>query len=263
MAEWAGDDPAVQAAGTARAESKATSTAQALAQATLDARPTETSVPTHTPLPTATLIPTATPTASMTVDPFFTPPTPTPTVTPTETPTPTNTSTYTTTPTSTNTATHTPTSTVTTTPTVTFTPTIAPTSIPESAGVTDWAIYDGQYLGVREIAWDTYLGYFTPENGKIFVSFYIVAINLSDTETSFFDWDLSLVDGGGEITGGASLARKEPSFSSCTLLPGGKCEGWWTTIIWDRPDVKTNLILRWDPCLIFCDVEFYPLPISQ
>lgn len=248
---WAGNDPAVQATGTARAEGRITGTAIGFAQATEDARPTETLTPTSTASPTDTPTRTSTPTPTHTIDPFYTPPTPTETPLPTSTPTPTLTFTPT--------ATHTSTSTPTVTPT--FTPTATP--IPETAGLSDWAIHDGQHLGIMDISWDNYLSYFRPDEGKIYVSLYIVAINLSDSEGTFFESNLSLVDGGGQVTGGVIFGEKEPAFSTCTVLPGGKCEGWWTTMIWDRPEVRQTLILRWDPCLIFCEVDFYELPIQQ
>lgn len=114
-------------------------------------------------------------------------------------------------------------------------------------------------VGVRDIAFNKYLGYYRAEQGKIYVSLYIVAINGSDRETSFFDDDFALVDGGGEVTGGVIFGRKEPEFSSCTIKPGGVCEGWWTTMIWDRPEVKDKLTFRWDPCLLFCSAMETPI----
>lgn len=107
-------------------------------------------------------------------------------------------------------------------------------------------------IGVREIVFSKYLGYFRPETGKIFVSLYVVAINQSGEEKSFLESDLALVDGGGEISGSVIFGDKEPEFSSCTLKPGGNCEGWWTTVIWDKPEVKDKLSFRWNPCWVFC-----------
>jgi hypothetical protein len=101
-------------------------------------------------------------------------------------------------------------------------------------------------VGVREIAWSNYLGYYRPEKGKIYVSLYVIAINNSDSETTFFSDDFALVDGGGEVSGEVIFGEQEPSFSTCTVKPGGVCEGWWTTMIWDRPEVKKNLVFRWD-----------------
>lgn len=80
-----------------------------------------------------------------------------------------------------------------------------------------------------------------------------MAINYSDSTYTFSVSDLGLVDGGGEITSGVIFGSVEPEYDSCTVKPGGKCEGWWTTMIWDRPEVKENLRFRWDPCLLFCD----------
>lgn len=153
------------------------------------------------------------------------------------------------------------------TPTITFTPTktqtatISPTPIPSTAGASDWISYDDKLIGVRKIVFSNYLGYFVPETGKIFVSIYVVAINNTDSEYTFSKSDLKLVDGGGQITSGVIFAEKEPSFSGCTMKPGGTCEGWWTTMIWDRPDVKNSLIFRWDPCLLFCSPM--EIPINQ
>jgi hypothetical protein len=196
--------------------------------------------------PTLTLSPTSTPTITdtPTIDPFFTPPTPTSTATFTLTATVTRTPTKTPLPTKTNTPTKTQ------IPSRTPISTRTPTIIPSVAGVSDWISYQDKLIGVREIVFSNYLGYFVPETGKIFVSLYVVAINNSTQEYTFSD--LELVDGGGEITYGVVLAKKEPSFSSCTIKPGGTCEGWWTTMIWNRPEVKSNLKFRWNPCLILC-----------
>jgi uncharacterized protein YraI len=173
---------------------------------------------------------------------------PTPTVTPTSTSTPT----ATTTPSPTLTPTNTTTPTNTPSPTNTPTPTVTPTPIPNNAGVSEWIHHEGMLVGVREIRWNTSLGYFTPDTDKIYISLYIVAINQSDTTQSFYDLDFSLIDGGGEITGGVIFGSISPEFDSCTVLPGGTCEGWWTTMIWDRPEVRQDLTFQWDPCLVFC-----------
>lgn len=234
LAEIAGRDPGVQATGTARAVARITETSQALSLVQLTPSPTLAASATKVPVFTATqtLIPTKE------ASPL---PSPSNTRVPESTVAPTATN----------------------IPTLTNTPTITNTPFPSTAGISDWAVYNDGYLGVQEIAFDKFLGYYSPESGKIFVSLYVVAFNMSASEVAFSDFDFSLVDGGGEVTSGALLASKEPSFSTCTILPGGKCEGWWTTIIWDRPEVKQNLVFRWDPCLIFCEVDFYALPISQ
>lgn len=159
---------------------------------------------------------------------------------------PTDTPPQTSTPSPTSTPTNTP------TPTATPTPTIAPTAIPDTAGLTNWMLYDGMQVGVREMRWNNSLGYFRPEDGKIYVSVYIVAINLSEQTQTFSPSDFSLVDGGGQITGGVIFGEIEPEFSSCTVRTNGVCEGWWTTQIWNRPEVKENLSFRWSPCLVMC-----------
>jgi hypothetical protein len=189
----------------------------------------------QTPESTKTITPTSSKTPTETLDPSITPPTSTAS------------------PTTTETATHTSTYTITPTPTQTRTPTVTPTLIPTDAGISRWMVHDSVYVGVRDIDWNYYLGYYRAETGKIYVSLYIKVINNSDTETTVFWSDLSLIDGGGEISGGVIFGELEPAFSTCTLRPGGSCEGWWTTMIWDRPDVKNNLTLRWDPCFFNCD----------
>jgi hypothetical protein len=244
---WASSNPGYQATGTSRSQERLTGTAQMISLLTQASLPTSTvtATNTHTVIPSSTATKTNTPTE--TLDPSFTPPTPTLTVPPTITPSPTRTNTSTQTPTNTATPTNTH------TPTKTSTPTNTPTPIPPSAGVSDWILYEGNMIGVREIAWDTYLGYFRAEQGKIYVSLYIVAINNSNSTKAFDESDFSLIDGGGEITHGVIFGRKEPEFGSCQIIPGGACEGWWTTMIWNKPEVKGDLTFRWDPCLIFCD----------
>ena len=127
------------------------------------------------------------------------------------------------------------------------------TPISPAAGISNWITYEGKKVGIRDISWNKYLSYYRPDAGKIYVSLYIVAVNESGSETTFFDDDFALVDGGGEITGGVIFGHKEPEFNTCTVKPGGTCEGWWTTMIWDRPEVREDLYFRWDPCLLFCD----------
>lgn len=245
----ASSSPSVQATGTARIESKVASTRIAAETATNAAMQTENTIPTATKLPSLTV----TITATNTVDPSITPPTPTSTSTATLTSTATATAKATATATKTSTSTQTP------IPSKTPTVTSTPTTIPDNAGVTDWLVYEGKRIGVREIIFNNYLGYYRPDSGKIFVSLYIIAINESTSETSFFGNDLHLVDGGGEITHGVLLADKSPDFSTCTLKPGGSCEGWWTTMIWNRPEVRDNLFFRWDPCLLFCSAMETPI----
>jgi len=184
---------------------------------------------------TETLTPTLTLTSTKTLAPTITW-TPTETLTPTITLTPTLTFT----------------STKTFTPTLTKTPTKSPTPTPLPAGLSDWLIYDGIKVGVKDIAFNKYLGYYSAEQGKIYVSIYLVAYNISASEESIFDSDIALVDGRGEITSGVLFGRKSPEFTSCTLKPGGSCEGWWTTMIWDSPETKENLIFRWSPCWFSC-----------
>lgn len=237
LGKWAGSDPKVQATTTARSVARMTGTAIAMVNATGSAIPTSTT--SQTARPTNTIIPSKTPTE--TIDPLFTPPTSTSTATNTPTATASNTPTITPSPTKTSTPTKTPTA------------TIGPTPIPTDAGMSTWIIHDSTYVGVRDLSWDKYLGYFRAEEGKIFVSVYIVVINMGDTEKSVLESDFSLIDGGGQITSGVFFAEKEPKFSGCTLTPGGSCEGWWTTMIVDNPQVRGNLTLRWDPCLLFCD----------
>lgn len=122
-----------------------------------------------------------------------------------------------------------------------------PTTIPDNAGASEWLYYVGEQVGVREIAWDKYLSSRKPDKGKIYLSIYVVAINNTDVEVSFYPSDFGVVDGGGEVHGRVIFAEKEPRFSPCIIRPGGTCEGWWTTQIWDRPDVKEDLLFQWTP----------------
>jgi len=133
------------------------------------------------------------------------------------------------------------------TPTLEPTATITKTPIPKTAGHSDWIEYEDTKVGVREISWNSWLGYFRPEKGKIYYSIYIIAINLSDKTVNFNPYDFSVVDGGGEIHSQVIFAKIEPDFDSCTVRQGGVCEGWWTTFIWDRPEVKKNLIIKYEP----------------
>jgi hypothetical protein len=113
-------------------------------------------------------------------------------------------------------------------------------------------VYDDMQVGIQEMRWDTSLGYFRPEEGKIYLSVYIIAINLSEQTQTFNPSDFSLIGGGGQISGNVIFGELDPTFSSCTVRPTGACEGWWTTMIWDRPEVKSNLSFKWSPCLITC-----------
>ncbi|MCI0395301.1 MAG: SH3 domain-containing protein [Chloroflexi bacterium] len=156
------------------------------------------------------------------------------------------------TPTPTKTSSPTSTLTPTPTPTITRTPIPSPTPIPETAGASNWLLYEGLWVGVREIRWNTSLGYFRPDAGKIYLSLYVVAINLSNQTQTFYSGDFALIDGGGQVSGQVIFGSIDPEFSSCTVRSGGACEGWWTTMIWDRPEVRANLTFQWNPCLIMC-----------
>ena len=158
-------------------------------------------------------------------------------------------------PTETLTPTLTPTPSQTFTPTLTKTPTKSPTPTPLPAGLSDWLIYDGIKVGVADISFNRYLGYFSADQGKIYVSIYLVAYNESSYEQRISEDDIALVDGRGVITSGVLFGEKNTSFDGCTLKPGGSCEGWWTTMIWDSPETKENLVFRWSPCF-FCSGPF-------
>ncbi len=219
--------PSYKGTQTAKVNSRITATWQYFAKQTQDSMPTNTFEPTWT---ATDALP---PTATNTLDPSITPPTATRTGTNTSTPT------------------RTATSTKTLTPTKTFTLPPTYTPIPETAGITAWLIKDGQLLGIQKLSWDKYISFFVPEKGKIFISLYVIALNTTDQEVTFSSSSFELIDGGGEVTSGV-IYGKDPTFGSCTIQPGGKCEGWWTTEVWDRPEVKASLTFRWDPCLLLC-----------
>lgn len=165
---------------------------------------------------------------------------PTRTLAPSRTPTPTSTPTQTATPTETQTPGP--------SPTPTATRTRLPTSTPDySAGMTKWLVYEGQQVGVNDIAWSYSLDYYRPERGKIFVSIYVLAANIGTDVETVNPLDFGLVDGGKQIHGELMFGDREPRFSLCTVKPGGVCEGWWTTSIWDTPEVRSNLYFRWSP----------------
>lgn len=124
------------------------------------------------------------------------------------------------------------------------TPTPSPT--PEWAGASRWILHEGQLVGVQEIAWSYRIDRYIPEEGKIFVSLYIVAMNNGSGEVTFSPDDFGLVDGAGEIHGRLVSGAKEPEFPVCTVEPSGGCEGWWTAAIRDLPEVTGDLYLRWD-----------------
>jgi hypothetical protein len=135
-------------------------------------------------------------------------------------------------------------------PDLTQTPSVTP--IPDSAGLTEWMVYKNLYVGVKDISWDYYFGYFVPEKGEVFLSLYIIAINNSNSSQTFKEGDFGVIDGNKNLQGHTLFSSKEPSFGRCTVRSGGKCEGWWSTIVLDQPDVKENITLFWDPCL-FCE----------
>lgn len=132
------------------------------------------------------------------------------------------------------------------------TETVEPTATP-ALGASVWMNNGGARAGVDKIRWDYSLGYYRADSQKIFLSLYIIVENLSGETESFTEDDFSVIDGGGEITGVMLFSEIEPSFGYCTVLDGGRCEGWWTTMIWDRPESRENLRLEWTPCWIFCD----------
>jgi hypothetical protein len=135
-----------------------------------------------------------------------------------------------------------------------------PTSTPNTAGATAWLTYKGQQVGIREIAWGYRLDYYRPEEGQIFLSVYIIGVNIGTSEETFNPLDFELVDGGGEVHSYLMFAEKEPSFHLCTVKAGGVCEGWWTTSIWDRDAVKADLTFRWVPSFWDSPIE---TPIIQ
>ena len=118
------------------------------------------------------------------------------------------TSTETLTPTITLTPTETLIPTETLTPTITLTPAQSPTPTPLPAGLSDWLIYDGIKVGVADISFNRYLGYFSTDQGKTYVSIYLVAHNASSEEHTILDYYIELVDERGEITSGVLFGEK-------------------------------------------------------
>jgi len=148
------------------------------------------------------------------------------------------------------TATTGPTSTPAPTDTPGPTDTPEPTPTPNWAGVTEWLFSDGLRVGVTQMEWGNSIGgIWRPDEEKLFLSLYIVAVNESTIERSFSASDFGIVDGSGQV-GGLLIASKEPEFKSvCTVIPGGVCEGWWTTQMFDREETRANLVFRWNPGL--------------
>lgn len=139
-------------------------------------------------------------------------------------------------------------------------PTPSPTPFPTSASRSEWMTYNGLYVGVEDIRWNYSLRYWRAEKEKIYVSVYIKAINLSNSHKTFYASDFGLIDGGNLAHSNVIFGEVEPTFSTCSALPGGLCEGWWTTMIWDRPESRKNLQLVWEPCFL-CSAT--STPISQ
>lgn len=130
------------------------------------------------------------------------------------------------------------------------------------AGASQWLIYRDRQVGVTKSSWNSNLGFFRAETGKILISFYIVAKNIGDHILNFGPDDFGLVDGGGEISGRAIGPEKEPTFSHCDIKVGGTCEGWWTTQIWNRPAVTGQLVLQWNPGSILDSTQELTLTVK-
>lgn len=140
-------------------------------------------------------------------------------------------------------------------PTPTESPLPSPTGTPNWAGASEWLEKDGRVVGVKEVWWGRSLALSEADTGKTFVSLYILAVNNTNVEWLFDDGDFKIIDGGGEIHNALIYPSKEPEFGSCKIQTGGTCEGWWTTQIWNRDEVKAALTLRWDPGLFDFEIE--------
>ena len=144
-------------------------------------------------------------------------------------------------------------------------PTLVPLStlnIPAAPMFTDWLFKEGQLVGIRDLAWNTKLGMTVPEQGRIYLSIYIITKNTGSGEKDFFVDDFEIVDGGNEVNRSVLFGNLEPGFNTCTIGPGGICEGWWTTMIWDRPEARQNLRLRWKPSWFASGMETPIFPES-
>lgn len=130
-------------------------------------------------------------------------------------------------------------------PSATTKPTKAPSATPESAGASAWLEHDGRVIGVKDVAWDKSTGIYRAETGKILMSVYLIGINQGDGEANFNPFEFEVVDGTGQINTKNWIGEKEPTFSSCSVVAHGTCQGWWTSQVIDTPEVRTKLTLRW------------------
>lgn len=148
-------------------------------------------------------------------------------------------------------------------PEITSEPTLTsviPSPTPELMGVTIWLEYESKRVGVKEIRFASSAGNYRAESGKTFISLYIIAENHSDSDWSFSPIGFSIVDGGGQVNGRLLIEPREPEFEPCQVIAGGMCEGWWTTEIFDRENVKENLVFRWSIGALYPTLE---TPIVQ
>jgi hypothetical protein len=143
-----------------------------------------------------------------------------------------------------------PTEAVATAAPVTSTPTpddATSTPLTPDAGASAWLTDGGRRLGVREIAWDTALNGYVVDEGSIYLSLYIVAETTTESSATFNGLEISVVDGEGGVHTTLIIERKDPPFGLCIARPAEPCEGWWTTMLPDRPSARGNLVLRWEP----------------
>jgi hypothetical protein len=122
----------------------------------------------------------------------------------------------------------------------------------DTAGISEWIIYEDQFVGVDYIDWNDRLGIFRAGDGKIYASIYIVVYNQGNTTETYSRNDFSLVDGNGKVNTRDLFAKRQPDFKSCTAQPGQTCQGWWTTEIVDTPESREFLTLVWSPCVFAC-----------
>lgn len=120
-------------------------------------------------------------------------------------------------------------------------------AVPGGLMFSDWIYQEGQVVAVQRIDISRSIDYLSPGVDKIYFSMFIVAKNAGKRQMTFHPSDFRLVDSTGSIKEAVLLPTRSPAFDLCEAGQNEVCEGWWTTVIDDRPEIRENMSIQWLP----------------
>ena len=120
-------------------------------------------------------------------------------------------------------------------------------AVPGGPMFSDWIYHEGEVVAVQRIDISRNIDYLPAGVDKIFFSMYIVAKNTGRQQMTVDPSAFRLVDSSGSVKEAVLFPSLSPAFGPCEADQEEICEGWWTTVIDDKPEIRENMSIQWLP----------------